>query len=65
MLLIVISIFSGFIAALAASLLERDGSKVNELFIFAIWIIGFFSPGLYVLDKLYEELKHKRKTFKN
>lgn len=59
MILIVLSIIGGLIGIILASLLGISGSKVSENFIFAMWMIGFFSPGLYILNKLYEEFKKK------
>lgn len=57
MKLIFTSILMGIIGVFLASLLGLDGSHINGDFIFAMWMIGFFSPSIYVLDKLYEKFK--------
>jgi hypothetical protein len=59
MRLIGLSIFFGIIGFLLASLLGIDGSKINGQFIFTMWLIGFLSPSIYVLDKLYQKSKDK------
>jgi hypothetical protein len=59
MRLIGLSILGGISGVLLASLLGIDGSIVNGNFVFAMWMIGFFSPGLYYLNKVYEEMKKK------
>lgn len=58
MFLIILSIVCGLLGVLLI-VLTIDGSKVSELFIFAMWIIGFLSPGLYVLEQLYKQSKKK------
>jgi hypothetical protein len=59
-MLIGLSILLGIVGVLLASLLGIDGSKVNGSFIFAMWLVGFLSPSIYVLDKIYEEIKKKK-----
>lgn len=59
MFLIILSIVCGLLGVLLTALLTIDGSKVSESFVFAMWIIGFLSPGLYVLEQLYKESKKK------
>lgn len=56
MRLIGLSILGGIIGILIVVLLTIDGSRVNENFIIILWMIGFFSPGLYYLDKLIKRL---------
>jgi len=60
MLLVFISIVCGVLGILLASLLGLDGSKVNGTFVFGMWMIGFFSPSIYVLGKLYEDRKKNK-----
>lgn len=60
MILIGASIVCGLIGVLLALSLGIDGSKVSQNFIFAVWMIGFFSPGLYVLNKVYKEMINKK-----
>lgn len=59
MKLIGLSILFGIIGFILAILTGIDGSKVNGNFIFAMWMMGFFSPSIYVLDKLYQKIKDK------
>lgn len=59
MRLIGLSILLGIVGVIMAFLISADGSKVNGIFIFAMWIMGFFSPSIYVLDKLYKKIKDK------
>ena len=59
MKLIIYSIICGFFGlALASVILNNAGGFGIGLF----GLIGFFSPGLYVLNKLYE--KSKEQTIK-
>jgi hypothetical protein len=59
MKLIGLSILFGIVGFILAILTGIDGSKVDENFIFAMWIMGFLSPSIYVLDKLYKKIKAK------
>jgi hypothetical protein len=59
MRLICLSILGGIIGVLLSSLLGIDGSEVSSSFVFAMWMMGFFSPGLYCLNKVYNEIKKK------
>lgn len=57
MKLIVLSILFGIVGFILAILTGIDGSKVDGNFIFAMWIMGYLSPSIYVLDKLYQKSK--------
>jgi hypothetical protein len=58
MKLIGLSIFSGFLMLIILSLiLNISGSKDSGIVATIMWSIGFFSPGLYVLNKLYIKSK--------
>lgn len=59
MRLIGLSILLGIVGVILAFLTGIDGSKVSWNFVFVMWIIGFFSPSIYVLDKLYKKIKDK------
>lgn len=59
MKLVLKSILGGIIGVLIPLLMTIDGSKVNGSFAFAMWLIGFLTPPLYVLDKIYQEIKSK------
>jgi hypothetical protein len=54
-----LSILLGIVGFILALLTGIDGSKVNGSFIFAMWLMGFLSPSIYVLDKLYQRSKDK------
>ncbi|WP_035287793.1 hypothetical protein [Clostridium sp. KNHs214] len=58
--LIGLSVLLGIVGVLLALLLGIDGSEVNGNFVFAMWIVGFFSPSIYVLGKLYQKFKDKK-----
>ncbi len=57
MKLIALSILGGIIGVLIILPFILTGSRVDESFIMILWMIGFFSPGLYYLDKLIKKLK--------
>jgi hypothetical protein len=57
MKLIGLSILCGIIGMLVILPFSIDGSRISESFIIILWMIGFFSPGLYYLDKLIKKLK--------
>ncbi|WP_066893534.1 hypothetical protein [Clostridium nigeriense] len=57
MKLIGLSILCGIIGVLAILPFSINGSRISESFIIILWMIGFFSPGLYYLDKLIKKLK--------
>lgn len=57
MKLIGLSILGGIIGVLIILPFIITGSRVDENFIMVLWMIGFFSPGLYSLDKLIKKLK--------
>ncbi|WP_027626158.1 hypothetical protein [Clostridium lundense] len=59
MRLIGLSILLGIVGVILAFLTSSAGSDVNGNFVFAMWIMGFFSPSIYVLDKLYKKIKNK------
>ncbi|ERI92739.1 hypothetical protein HMPREF1982_02146 [Clostridiales bacterium oral taxon 876 str. F0540] len=59
MKLIGLSILFGIVGFILALLIGVDGSTGEENFIFAMWLIGFLSPSIYVLDKLYKKVKDK------
>lgn len=60
MKLIIYSILCGAITmALSSFLLGFDGSQVNGTGIMILGLIGFSSPGIYVLNKLYEISKEE------
>lgn len=59
MKLIIKSILGGIIGALLPLLMTLDGSKVSSGFVFAMWMMGFLTPSLYVLDKIYQQTKSK------
>ena len=60
MRLIAVSIVSGVLAMFLTSLLSLDGSTVGDGLYLIIGAIGFMCPGLYVLDKIYEDIKNKK-----
>lgn len=57
MRLIGLSILCGIIGVLVILPFSVNGSRISESFIIILWVIGFFSPGLYYLDKLIKKLK--------
>ncbi|MCB2290872.1 hypothetical protein LGK97_14085 [Clostridium sp. CS001] len=57
MKLILLSIGCGFLGMLAVLCLGIDGSHVNGSAVMAFGMVGFFCPGLYVLNNLYEKSK--------
>ncbi|MGG7057850.1 hypothetical protein ACQPUY_07510 [Clostridium nigeriense] len=57
MKLIGLSILGGIIGILIILPFSLTGSRVSENFIMILWMIGFFSPGLYSLDKLLKRLR--------
>ena len=57
MKLIALSTLGGIIGVLIILPFILTGSRVDESFIIILWMIGFFSPGLYSLDKLIKKLK--------
>ena len=57
MKLIGLSILCGIIGVLIILPFIITGSRIDESFIIILWMIGFFSPGLYSLDKLIKKLK--------
>lgn len=59
MRLIGLSILLGIVGFVLALLTGIDGSKVDGSFIFAMWLMGFLSPSIYTLDKLYQRNKDK------
>ncbi len=59
MKLIGLSFLFGIVGFILAILTGIDGSKVDGNFIFAMWIMGFLSPSIYVLDKLYKKTKDR------
>jgi len=59
MKLIGLSILFGIVGFIMALLIGVDGSTGEGNFIFAMWLIGFLSPSIYVLDKLYKRIKDK------
>ncbi|MBW9158709.1 hypothetical protein [Clostridium tagluense] len=54
MKLIIYSIVCGVLGLMVAS-----GGQADDFGIILFGVIGFFSPGLYVLNKLYEKSKKK------
>ncbi len=57
MKLIGLSMLGGIIGVLIILPFILTGSREDESFIIILWMIGFFSPGLYSLDKLIKKLK--------
>lgn len=57
MKLIGLSMLGGIIGVLIILPFIITGSREDESFIIILWMIGFFSPGLYSLDKLIKKLK--------
>ena len=57
MKLIGLSILGGIIGVLIILPFIPTGSRVDESFIMILWMIGFFSPGLYSLDKLIKSVR--------
>lgn len=57
MKLILISIGCGILCMLLLLTIGLDGSYVNGSAVMAFGVVGFLSPGLYVLNKLYEKSK--------
>lgn len=62
MKLIMYSILCGFLGLIGASVILNIGGQAGDFGIILFGVIGFFSPGLYVLNKLYE--KSKEETIK-
>ena len=73
MKLVIKSIICGFLALVVSSLIlvlgidalhgmvnEEDGDIIIALGVFVSTLTGFFSPGLYVLNKLYEKSKKEK-----
>ncbi|WP_315120845.1 hypothetical protein [uncultured Clostridium sp.] len=60
MRLIGLYILLGIVGVILAFLISIDGSIANGNFVFAMWIMGFFSPSIYVLDKLYKKIKDEK-----
>lgn len=58
MKLIGLSILGGIIGILIILPFSLAGSRVSENFMMILWMIGFFSPGLYSLDKLLKILRN-------
>lgn len=56
------SILGGIIGVSLPLLMTIDGSQVSSGFAFAMWMMGFSIPSLYVLDKIYEEIKSKNRN---
>lgn len=54
MKLIITSIVFGFLSIFVAGALDIDESMLNVFF-----IIGFFSPGIYTIEKIYEDIKKR------
>ena len=57
MKLIICSIFCGFLGLSVANPILSIGGQVGDFGIILFGVIVFFSPGLYVLNKLYEKSK--------
>ena len=51
------SIICGFLGLIAATVILNIGGQAGEFGIILFGVIGFLSPGLYVLNKIYEKLK--------
>ena len=54
MRLIIASILFGILGFIIGAFFQNEG------FIWILAFIGFFSPGLYTLDKVYEDLNKKQ-----
>jgi hypothetical protein len=54
------SILGGIIGVLLPVLIAIDGSNVSSGFVLAMWMMGFLSPSIYVLNEIYKEIKSKR-----
>ena len=60
MKLVIISIVCGiFGLCLGGYILGSSGGEAGDFGIILFGVIGFFSPGLYVLNKLYEKFKEE------
>lgn len=58
MKLIIYSIICGFLGLnLAEVILNIGGNRAGDFGIISFAVICFFSPGLYVINKLYEKSK--------
>lgn len=57
MKLILSSIGCGILGMSVLLVFGIDGSYVNPSAVMALGMVGFFCPGLYVLNKLYEKSK--------
>ena len=53
MVLIIASLIMGYLG------LNIGGIFGAEIFVYLFGVVGVLSPGLYVLEKLYEEIKNK------
>lgn len=51
--LIIISIITGFIGVYLGGMLD------SEIFAIIFGIVGFFSPSIYILDKIYRKTKNE------
>jgi hypothetical protein len=54
MALIIYSIMLGFLGSCLG------GSLGHEIFAYMFGIVGFLSPGLYVLDEIYKDMEKKK-----
>ena len=57
MKLIIYSIICGFLGLISGSIILHTCGQITDFGIGLLGLIGFFSPGLYVLNKLYEKSK--------
>lgn len=57
MKLIIYSIICGVLGLISGSIILHMGGQISDLGIGILGLIGFFSPGLYVLNKLHEKSK--------
>jgi hypothetical protein len=60
MKLIAISVLLGLLGLSITSILELNGITASNELVLGLWITGFFSPSVYVLGKVYEEIKKKK-----
>ena len=54
MILIILSLITGYIGIFIGSMLGY------EIFTYLFGIVGVLSPGLYVLEQLYKEMKRSK-----
>lgn len=60
MKLIALSLLLGILGLCITSILKLNGIIASNELVLGLWITGFFSPSIYVLGKVYQEIKKKK-----